>query len=168
MIQELKFKNFLSFRDEAIFSFEPSKDEPINRVATMADGTKLLRFAVVFGANASGKSNFLEALDFLEEKILAAVKEFDPAALVLTEGSAALKNAAAANPLLRMFVTDSLIASFAQPVSDKVNEYLDGAGREKLREKLAAELSAMEARTPADLVGGKERWQGWCAMRMST
>lgn len=65
MIQELKFKNFLSFRDEAIFSFEPTKDEPINRVATMADGTKLLRFAVVFGANASGKSNFLEVLDFL-------------------------------------------------------------------------------------------------------
>ncbi len=65
MIQELKFKNFLSFRDEAAFSFEPTKDEPINRVATMKDGTKLLRFAVVFGANASGKSNFLEALDFL-------------------------------------------------------------------------------------------------------
>ena len=65
MIQELKFKNFLSFRDEAVFSFEPTRDEPINRVATMADGTKLLRFAVVFGANASGKSNFLEALDFL-------------------------------------------------------------------------------------------------------
>lgn len=65
MIQELRFKNFLSFRDEAIFSFEPTKDEPINRVAIMADGTKLLRFAVVFGANASGKSNFLEVLDYL-------------------------------------------------------------------------------------------------------
>ena len=65
MIQEIKFKNFLSFRDEAYFSFEPTKDDPINRVATMPDGTKLLRFAVIFGANASGKSNFLEALDFL-------------------------------------------------------------------------------------------------------
>lgn len=65
MLQELKFKNFLSFRDETIFSFEPTKDEPINRVAVMADGTKLLRFAVVFGANASGKSNFLEAFEFL-------------------------------------------------------------------------------------------------------
>lgn len=65
MIQELKFKNFLSFRDEAVFSFEPTKDEPINRVAIMADGTKLLRFAVVFGANASGKSNFMEVFDFL-------------------------------------------------------------------------------------------------------
>ena len=65
MIQEIKFSNFLSFRDEAYFSFEPTKDDPINRVAIMPDGTKLLRFAVIFGANASGKSNFLEALDFL-------------------------------------------------------------------------------------------------------
>ena len=65
MIQELKFKNFLSFRDETVFSFEPIKDEPINRVAVMADGVKLLRFAVVFGANASGKSNFMEVFDFL-------------------------------------------------------------------------------------------------------
>ena len=65
MIQEVKFKNFLSFRDEAVFSFEPTKDEDINRVAVMADGTKLLRFAVVFGANASGKSNFMEVFDFL-------------------------------------------------------------------------------------------------------
>ena len=31
----------------------------------MPDGTKLLRFAAVFGANASGKSNFLGVLDFL-------------------------------------------------------------------------------------------------------
>lgn len=67
MIQELKFKNFLSFRDEAVFSFEPTRDEPANRIATMKDGTKLLRFAIVFGANASGKSNFLEAINFLRE-----------------------------------------------------------------------------------------------------
>lgn len=65
MIQELKFKNFLSFRDETLFSFEPTKNEPINRVAVMADGMRILRFAVVFGANASGKTNFLEAFDFL-------------------------------------------------------------------------------------------------------
>lgn len=65
MIQEIRFRNFLSFRDEAVFSFEPSKDDPINRTVTMPDGTKLLRFAAVFGANASGKSNFLGVLDFL-------------------------------------------------------------------------------------------------------
>ncbi len=65
MIQEIRFKNFLSFRDESVFTFEPSKDDSINRIVTMPDGTKLLRFAAVFGANASGKSNFLSVLDFL-------------------------------------------------------------------------------------------------------
>jgi AAA15 family ATPase/GTPase len=65
MIQEIRFRNFLSFRDEAVFSFEPSKDDQINRTVTMPDGIKLLRFAAVFGANASGKSNFLGVLDFL-------------------------------------------------------------------------------------------------------
>lgn len=67
MIQELRVKNFLSFRDEVVFSFEPTKDESVNRVVTMKDGTKLLRFAVLFGANASGKSNFLKSLDFLRK-----------------------------------------------------------------------------------------------------
>lgn len=67
MIQEFRFKNFKSFKDEAVFSFEPVKDESVNRVVVMPDGTKLLRFSVVFGANASGKSNLLDAFEFLHE-----------------------------------------------------------------------------------------------------
>lgn len=65
MIQELKIKNFKSFRNEAELSFEPSGDDRYNSVMTMPDGVKLLRFAVVLGANASGKSNLLEAVEFL-------------------------------------------------------------------------------------------------------
>lgn len=65
MIQELKIKNFKSFRDEAELSFEPSGEDCHNNVVTMPDGIKLLRFAAVLGANASGKSNLLEATEFL-------------------------------------------------------------------------------------------------------
>lgn len=65
MIQELKIKNFKSFRDEVEFSFEPSGDDRYNSVVTMPDGVQLLRFAVVLGANASGKSNLLDAIEFL-------------------------------------------------------------------------------------------------------
>ena len=65
MIQELKIKNFKSFRDEAELSFEPSGDDRYNSVVTMPDGVRLLRFSVVLGANASGKSNLLEAFEFL-------------------------------------------------------------------------------------------------------
>lgn len=65
MIQELKITNFRSFMDETILSFEPAKDEPINRIITMPDGTKLLRLAIILGGNASGKSNFIKAFDFI-------------------------------------------------------------------------------------------------------
>lgn len=65
MIQELKIKNFKSFRDEAVLSFEPSGEDRYNSVVTMPDGVQLLRFAVVLGANASGKSNLLDAIEFL-------------------------------------------------------------------------------------------------------
>jgi len=43
----------------------PSGNDKYNSVVTMPDGVQLLRFAVVLGANASGKSNLLEAIDFL-------------------------------------------------------------------------------------------------------
>lgn len=67
MIQELKIKNFLSFREEAIFSFEADKSTDMEdvQIVTMQDGIRLLKFALVYGANASGKSNLLEAFDFL-------------------------------------------------------------------------------------------------------
>ncbi len=69
MIQELRIKNCLSFKDEVVFSFEATKDtnneEP--HVVTVAPGVRLLRFALVYGANASGKSNLLLAFDFLHE-----------------------------------------------------------------------------------------------------
>jgi len=65
MIQEIKIKNFKSFRDEAELSFEACSDDDSNSVVTMPDGVKLLRFAVILGANASGKSNLLEAIEFL-------------------------------------------------------------------------------------------------------
>ena len=38
MIQELKIKNFKSFRDEVELSFEPSGDDRYNSVVTMPDG----------------------------------------------------------------------------------------------------------------------------------
>lgn len=65
MLQELKIRNFKSFRDEVELSFEPTGNDRYNSVVTMPDGVNLLRFAVVLGANASGKSNLLDAIEFL-------------------------------------------------------------------------------------------------------
>lgn len=68
MIAEIKFKNLLSFRDEAIFSFEAdnSKDMETYHVVDLAPGIRLLKLAVVYGANASGKSNFIKICDYIK------------------------------------------------------------------------------------------------------
>ena len=67
MIQEIKIKNFLSFKDEVKFSFEASNDKfaEDSQVVQINENTRLLRFAIVYGYNASGKSNLLNVFDFL-------------------------------------------------------------------------------------------------------
>ena len=79
MIQELKIKNFLSFRDEVIFNFEASGDKfaEESQVVTINENTRLLRFAIIYGYNASGKSNLLTALDFLSYFWFAEKKDLD-------------------------------------------------------------------------------------------
>lgn len=67
MIQEIKIKNFLSFKDEVNFSFVATNDTfaEESQVVTINETTRLLRFAIIYGYNASGKSNLLSVLDFL-------------------------------------------------------------------------------------------------------
>lgn len=67
MIEKIKIKNFLSFKDEVVFSFEASKDSFAegSQVVKINEDVRLLRFAVVYGYNASGKSNLLKAFEFL-------------------------------------------------------------------------------------------------------
>ena len=67
MIQEFKIKNFRSFKDEVTLSFEATKDTTFesSHVVEVSKGVRLLRLALVYGANASGKSNLLEAFDYL-------------------------------------------------------------------------------------------------------
>ena len=69
MIQELKIKNCLSFKEEVTFSFEATKDKTFEDYQTVevAPGVRLLRFAMIYGANASGKSNFLDSIQFLHD-----------------------------------------------------------------------------------------------------
>ena len=79
MIQELKIKNFLSFKEEAILNFEATKDTTFEdyQVVEVAPGTRLLRFALIYGANASGKSNLLYVIDYLHRFLFAVKDDID-------------------------------------------------------------------------------------------
>lgn len=68
MIIQFKFKNFKSFRDEQTLSMVASKDKTLIEQNTTSSPKlgkyRLLRSAVIYGANASGKSNVVDALGF--------------------------------------------------------------------------------------------------------
>lgn len=70
MLIEFRAKNFKSFRDEQVFSMVASSDKslPENTIATkLLGGRRLLRSAVLYGANASGKSNLIKAFEFVQD-----------------------------------------------------------------------------------------------------
>lgn len=79
MIQEIKIKNFRSFRDEVTFSFEASNDKfaEESQVVQINENTRLLRFAIVYGYNASGKSNLLDVFEFLYDFWFYKPKDMD-------------------------------------------------------------------------------------------
>lgn len=79
MILELKIRNFLSFKDETTFSFEATSDSTLEDyyVSEVVPGVRILKMAMVYGANASGKSNLLDVFDFIKFIIKEIPKEKD-------------------------------------------------------------------------------------------
>ena len=79
MIQEIKIKNFRSFKDEVTFSFEASNDKfaEDSQVVQINENTRLLRFAIIYGYNASGKSNLLDVFEFLYDFWFYKPKDMD-------------------------------------------------------------------------------------------
>lgn len=65
MLIQFRFKNFKSFRDDTILDLSATKmTEHLNSVIS-AGYEKILPTAAVFGANASGKSNVIEAFRYM-------------------------------------------------------------------------------------------------------
>lgn len=67
MIREIRMANFMSVRDEKVLSFEATKDDTARELLTVEvrPNLRLNRMVVIYGANASGKSNILYAYDTL-------------------------------------------------------------------------------------------------------
>lgn len=66
MLLQFSVRNYRSFKDQAVLSMEASTDtnllDNISVQNILGRGTRILRSAVLFGANASGKSNLFKAL----------------------------------------------------------------------------------------------------------
>ena len=65
MLIQFKFKNFKSFRDETILDLSATKvTEHPHHVVTVGK-EKILKTAAIYGANASGKTNVCQALEYM-------------------------------------------------------------------------------------------------------
>lgn len=69
MLIRFKIKNFLSFDDLTEFSMLKGKVKSRNERIYDNGKIKLLKFASIFGANASGKTNLVKALGYVQSKI---------------------------------------------------------------------------------------------------
>jgi AAA15 family ATPase/GTPase len=78
MLVEFRVANFRSIREEQCFSLAASNDSThaeSHCIATQAHGAKrLLRSAVTYGANASGKSNLILALMTMQRLVLSSTR----------------------------------------------------------------------------------------------
>lgn len=78
MLIQFSMGNFLSFRDQSELSMVASsikerRDENTFEVSDLC----LLKSAVVYGKNASGKSNLLQGMGFMDYFIMSSVREMD-------------------------------------------------------------------------------------------
>ncbi len=79
MILEFNVSNYLSIKDNLKISFigtklKESLSEPNSMIPLPETGLSLLRSAVIYGANASGKTNVLKAIAFYKRFIMESFK----------------------------------------------------------------------------------------------
>lgn len=82
MLVEFRVKNFRSLRDGQVLSLVASKDRTLQDTHTLATDLKaaptLLRSAVIYGANASGKSNLIKALQYMRGVVAESATAIQP------------------------------------------------------------------------------------------
>lgn len=81
MLVEFRVQNYRSLRDEQAFTLESSRlgSQDDDRPRTVeGNSAPLLPVAVLYGANASGKSNVLSALAFMREAVFDSYRYWSP------------------------------------------------------------------------------------------
>ena len=101
-----------------------------------------------------------KVLDFFTDRILQGILAMDLGEIITREATETVNTFTNSNPLLKMFVSDQLIATLAAPIADKVAVFLNNDGRDKLREALDEQLTPYEDKPIADMMQNTEKLEG--------
>ncbi|UOD51588.1 ATP-binding protein [Orrella daihaiensis] len=82
MLVEFRVENFRSLRQEQVLSLVASKDKTLQDTHTVSTGLKaaprLLHSAVIYGSNASGKSNLIKAMQYMRGVVAESATVIQP------------------------------------------------------------------------------------------
>lgn len=81
------------------------------------------------------------------------IRQADISAVIVSEGTEAIKQKVAGS-MLAMFVNDELIASFAAPLSQRIDSYLDENAEPAVSKAVNEELDRLMCSSPAQLLEG--------------
>lgn len=73
MLLQFNFKNFKSFKDDATIDFTASKIQEFNNHVVIIGNEKVLPVTAIYGANASGKSNVIDAFKYMSEYVACSL-----------------------------------------------------------------------------------------------
>src|SRR5215813_13071213 len=101
MFLEFKTKNFRSLRDECTLSMVASSDKTLAQTNLLQTDIKglpnVVRVAVIYGANASGKSNVIRAIQVMREIVVGSAN-YQLGQLLLTAQPFQLDSTSATEP----------------------------------------------------------------------
>lgn len=139
MLLEFMVKNYMSFKDANTLSLIATKDNDKfdAQVANIDGKIRVLKNAAIFGANASGKSNFLQAVGFARDFVISSSKDSQQGDAIDYSPflfSTATENAPSVFELT--FLVDSIVYRYGFEVNEEkvINEWL--FGRYSVRESL--------------------------------
>ena len=111
----------------------------------------------LFGESYDEKRDVV--LDYLTDKILDGILKMDVGNVIAAEAAATVRGFASKNPLVGMFIHEHTIEQLSAPIGGKVNDFLHGDGRQKLREALEGEIANYEDKPVAELVQDTETFE---------
>ena len=85
-------------------------------------------------------------LEKIADKILDSIKSMNVDRLITKEATAIVQGFSAKNPLIGIFLTDAVMAQLTEPIGERLVDYLEGDGRERLILALSVEVEKMETK----------------------
>lgn len=77
MLKRFSVENFSSFRDRSVLDLTAGRGTENTNHCIDFSSVKLLKSAVIYGANASGKSNFIKAIDFARQVVMQSLDDVE-------------------------------------------------------------------------------------------